>query len=85
MSPRKTGPLTASPLELSAVEHVHIILAEISHFQDFITLVLRQTNGMHSPYFKAFFQNFNAEKFSMGLFANSNKALDHFKGMVASL
>ena len=67
------------------VEHFHIILAEISHFQEFITLVLRQTKGMHSPYFKAFFQNFNAEKFSIGLLANSNKAVDHFKGMVASL
>ena len=67
------------------VEHVHIILAEISHFQEFITLVLRQMNGMHSPYFKAFYQNFNAEKFSIGLLANSNKAVDHFKGIVASL
>ena len=67
------------------VEHVHVILAEISHFQEFITLVLRQTNGMHSPYFKAFFQDFNAEKFSIGLLAKSNKAVDHFKGTVASL
>ena len=67
------------------VEHVHIILAEISHFQEFITLVLLQTNGMHSRYFKAFSQNFNTEKFSIGLLANSNKAVDHFKGMAASL
>ena len=75
LAPRETCPLTASPLEVSAVEHVHIILAEISHFQEFITLVLRQTNGMHSPYFKESFQNFNAEKFSIGLLANSNKLI----------
>ena len=77
--------LSLPPFKLSVVENVHIFVAEISHFQEFITLVLRLTNGMHSPYFKAFFQSFNAEKLSLSLPSNSNKAVDHFKGMMASL
>ena len=78
---KKTCRPTAFPWKLSVVAFSLRLLI----FQEFITLVLRQTNGMHSPYFKAFFQNFNAEKFSISLLANSNKAVAHFKGMMAYL